>query len=182
MSGKVAEQLEELRQDAKLSKDRHFSAASRKLRYHLLYGVPVIIFNIFMATVLVYFLAKSPADQLLNVTAIGVAFAAATLSGIQTFFNFHKTAEGHRSIANRYLEVSHKCKRVLGQFADSQISLTDLWAELYEIEDTYHKINRDAEAFPTSNGDFRRAKERQLMPSGQKELSGSHRSEGVVPG
>ena len=47
------EALNELREDARLCKNRHFSAGDRKLKYHVYCGIPVMVMTIFTGTVLV---------------------------------------------------------------------------------------------------------------------------------
>jgi hypothetical protein len=157
-TSKAMKALEELRQDSKLCKDRHFAAAERKFSYHVWFGVPVVIANVFIGSVLVELLKKPNPETWITVTASLLSFLAASLSGVQTFLNFHKAAEGHRSVANKYLEISRKCKHLLLKQKDDPVPITDLWSKIEEITQAYSEVNITAEAFPTSDSDFKKAK------------------------
>jgi hypothetical protein len=86
-----------------------------------------------------------------------LGFLAASLGGIQTFFNFQKRSEGHRGIGNRYLHVSRRCKRLLVMHHDLPFDGPALWKEYDEIYADYKQINTEAEAFPTNRRDLARA-------------------------
>lgn len=149
--------IERLREKSKLSKDRHFIAAERKTYSNLWIGLPVVLINVFVGTVLVQFLNDSP-PVWASILATLLAFSAASLSAAQTFFNFGKAAEGHRSIANRYLELTMACEHLIGRLRDGQIAPETVWDGIDEITTTYNQINVEAEAFTTNERDFRKAK------------------------
>lgn len=81
-----------------------------------------------------------------------LAFVAASLSAMQTFFNFHKTAEGHSSVGNRYLNISRNCKKLLHKHQDLPFT-----PENYREKLRQPKMNIEAEAFPTSERYFKSA-------------------------
>ena len=116
-------------------------------------------------TVAVQDVSDVPADErfvrnadLLRMFSIFLAFGAASLSGIQTFFNFLKTAEGHRSIGNRYVHISRQCKGLQQKNRDVPFSPIELWKEYEKLYTDYHQINTEAEAFPTNAKDLRDAR------------------------
>ena len=159
-STSVMGQLQELHDNAKLSKYRHFAAAERKLFYHSVCGWGVILIEIAIVIILLDILAAHPNLAWLKVMAIfGAAFATA-LSATQHYFDFHKVSSGHRNVANRYLEISKKCKRLIGQTADLGLTTNQLWDALKALDVDYDTLNRDAEAFPTAKSDYERALER----------------------
>lgn len=94
----------------------------------------------------------------LGILSIFLAFGAASLSGIQTFFNFHKASEGHRAIGNRYVHISRQCKGLQQKHRDVPYSASNLWTEYEQLYSDYHQINTEAEAFPTSPKDLAKAK------------------------
>ncbi|WP_205631440.1 SLATT domain-containing protein [Collimonas fungivorans] len=94
----------------------------------------------------------------LGIFSIFLAFGAASLSGIQTFFNFHKASEGHRAIGNRYVHISRQCKGLQQKHLDVPYSSADLWTEYDKLYSDYHQINTEAEAFPTSPKDLQKAR------------------------
>ena len=85
------------------------------------------------------------------------AYLAASLSASQTFFNYHKAAEGHSSIGNRYLKISRECKALLRKHQDIPYAPEELWKEVKKIQNEYLDINTEAEAFPTSDKDLLKA-------------------------
>lgn len=101
---------------------------------------------------------QSGLSKWLGLLSILLAFGAASLSGIQTFFNFHKASEGHRAIGNRYVYISRQCKGLQQKHLDVPYSAADLWAEYEKLCSDYHQINTEAEAFPTSGKDLKKAK------------------------
>ncbi|MCX4152651.1 MULTISPECIES: SLATT domain-containing protein [Paraburkholderia] len=152
--------IEELRIDSKLGKSKHFNASERKLRYHWLFGVPVIVANLLVGVVLVGFqkmsadprqaidgaalassaiAAKAPlaasyiGGSWITVASILLAFGAALFSAIQTLFNFHKSSEGHRSIGNRYVHVSRQCKELQQRHRDIPFTPEELWEKYHAL-------------------------------------------------
>jgi hypothetical protein len=97
-------------------------------------------------------------NNLLGLFSIFLAFAAASLSAIQTFFNFHKASEGHRAIGNRYVHISRQCKGLQQKHRDVPFSPESLWAEYEKLYAEYHQINTEAETFPTNSSDLKKAK------------------------
>lgn len=150
--------LNELREDSRLCKNRHFSAADRKQLYHVYCGLPVMIMTVLTGTVLVNILKSDSPPQWATTTATVLAFLSATLSGLQTFFNFHRAAEGHRSVANRYQEIGRRCKHLIQKDSDKEIDHDEIWATIETIRQDYAKINVEAEAFTTNDRDFANAK------------------------
>jgi hypothetical protein len=157
--------VEALRQRSKLSKDRHFAAAERKGHLHALIGLPAIVINVFMGVVLGNVLQAEKPPQWAPMVAVGLSFVAAALSAILTFFNFAKAAEGHRTVANRYLWISTVCEHLLLENRDQPIAPREIWAKIPELQTLYQKINEDAEALPTIGKDLQKArKKHSLVP------------------
>ncbi|SET70922.1 hypothetical protein SAMN05216326_1811 [Nitrosomonas marina] len=176
--------IEELRIDSKIGKSKHFSASGRKILWHRVFGIPVILANLFMGIVLVNLqgiiainnalpsenvgssailwssnsVLPFLANEHLALVSIFLAFGAASLSGIQTFFNFHKAAEGHRSIGNRYVHVSRQCKALQQKHLDIPFTPEGIWIEYEKLYGEYNQINTEAESFPTNFSDLKKAK------------------------
>lgn len=182
--------IEELRVDAKLGKGKHFAASDRKLLWHRLCGVPVILANLFVGIVLLNLqgqassaaisaqvpavLASAPvtlhdqtatgalraflSSDALALLSVVLAFSAASLSGVQTFFNFYKSFEGHRAIGNRYTYLSRQCKALQQKHLDLPFDANTLWEHYDKLIAEYNQINIDGEAFPTSSSDLKKAR------------------------
>ena len=149
--------IDELRTDAKLGKGKHFNASRRKINLHNWVGIPVILINVFIGTVIISLLLDGNENKNFAILSTILAFTAASLSTMQTFFNFHKAAEGHSSVGNRYLKISRNCKKLLRKHQDIPFSPENLWLETETIQNEYLEINIEAEAFPTSNKDLQSA-------------------------
>lgn len=182
--------IEELRVDAKFGKGKHFAASDRKLLWHRLCGVPVILANLFVGIVLLNLqgqassaavTAQAPAlsasapiavhdskaigalravlsSDALALLSVVLAFSAASLSGVQTFFNFYKSFEGHRAIGNRYTHLSRQCKALQQKHRDLPFDAEALWEHYDKLITEYNQINIDGEAFPTSASDLKKAR------------------------
>lgn len=188
VSGALAA-IEELRIDSKIGKSKHFNASDRKMLWHRVFGVPVILANLFVGIVLVNLQgAPNPTHELpatntisqstpnstdhaistdkhehsttdiLGIISIFLAFGAASLSGIQTFFNFYKAAEGHRAIGNRYVHISRQCKALQQKHRDIPYTPQSLWDEYQKLYTEYNQTNTEAESFTTSASDLEKAK------------------------
>jgi len=171
--------LTELHLDAKLSKHRHFAAADRKLRYHYLVGVPAIVVNVFVGTILAFFMKDPAAHSWPWVPPLSsvFSFAAATLAALQTFFNFHKSAEGHRTAGNRYLEISRRSRGLVARHADVPFPADQLWKEHEKLLAHYLKVCQEAEAFATAPADFQMALRMSTAPVVPPVPNGLHGTE-----
>lgn len=84
-----------------------------------------------------------------------LGLAAALIGGISTFFNFGKLFEGHRSIANKYINLAAKCEISIARYRDNLIDLEGLDKLLQELQESYSEISEESKAFPTSERDFK---------------------------
>lgn len=148
--------LKNIHTEACLSKAQHFNAAERCDKLNCWLSIPVIIINIILGSV--FFVALS--KELPEATKwVGASFAltAAVCSGLHAFFSFNQLLDGHRSIANRYLEIINECERALALFADKHVNGDDLVQYFKNIQNKHQKINNDAIKYPTRNRDYKKA-------------------------
>ena len=155
--------IESLRQRSKLSKDRHFAAAERKSHLHAWIGLPTVLINVFVGIVIGNVLQADKPPAWAPIAAVSLSFVAAALSAVLTFFNFARMAESHRAVANRYLCISTACEHLVLENGDQPIKTATLWEKVRELQAVYHEINEDAEAFPTTLGDLKRAKSKHSL-------------------
>jgi hypothetical protein len=149
--------IDELRNDARIGKNKHFNASRRKIGKHNWLGIPVVLINVALGTIIVSLLSDGNEKSAVVIVSTIFAYIAASLSALQTFFNYHKAAEGHSSIGNRYLKISRECKALLRKHQDIPYVPEELWKEVKKIQDEYLDINTEAEAFPTSDKDLLKA-------------------------
>lgn len=146
--------VDELRVDALYGKKKHYTAADRKDLYNKYLGIPAVAITILLGSVL-FASANNQIPEVMRWIGASLAFVASALTGLQTFFNFQKQAEGHRRIGSRYLAVAKECSRIRAYFLDGNIDQNALRKQLEDLAQQYAEITRDAEAFPTSPADYR---------------------------
>lgn len=153
---RIFDTLQQLTKNARINKHQHFSAAERNHVYHNVFGSTGIVINVVLSSLLFVTVSENLPD-VAKWTSAFLAVIAAGCGAIQTFFNFQKSFEGHRKIANRYLEIQRECERLCATFVDGLIDKETLAAEVRVISKEYTRINNDAEVFPTVDRDFQRA-------------------------
>lgn len=153
---KTIENLKKIKVDALYGKKKHFNAADREQNYHQRLGIATILINVFGASGLFYILSNITLDWL-KYTLLVLIFIGAFISFIQTYFNFSKQSEGHRSIGNRYLSIYKKCNRLEGYIDDGVIDNKYLINSIEEISKEIDSVNTNAESFPTNNKDYAKA-------------------------
>lgn len=149
--------LESIATNSRLNKRQHFYAGERNQFYNNIFGSSAVIINVMLGSVLFITVTNTIPDFAKWLSGF-MAMIAAVCSGIQTFFNFHKQSQGHRRIANRYLEVQRECEYLLAKYKDNPIEIELLQEKVERLTDKYNTINNDAEDFPTEDQDFARAK------------------------
>ncbi|MUG92804.1 SLATT domain-containing protein [Scytonema sp. UIC 10036] len=156
---KTLDILCKLSENTRLNKRQHFCAAERKNFYNDIFGSTAVVINIILGSVLFVTISDTLPNEAKWLSGF-MAIIAGTCAGIQTFFNFQKAAEGHRKIANRYLEIQRESEIILANYEDGLIKLDTLQEEIRTLNEKYHKINEDAQDFPTTNRDYKKAKNR----------------------
>lgn len=147
------EHIERLRKHAFLGKHKHFRAANRCKKRHASLGVPAVLINLIIGSIL-FSIITEDAPEFAKYSGAVLALIAACLSAIQTYFNFQKSSDGHRAIGNRYIAIERKCEHLMALYCDELISLTELGTEMEKLEATYQEINQEGEAFPTNQKDY----------------------------
>ena len=153
----LIEFVQQLIRNSRLNKHQHFHAAERNHFYNNLFGCVAILINVALGSVLFVTVSENLPNAAKWASGF-MAMIAAASGGIQTFFNFQKAFEGHRRIANSYLEIQRECEKFLAMFEDKLITLEALAKEVELIAKSYNTVNSDAEVLPTGNKDFQEAK------------------------
>ncbi len=158
----TVEVLDKLRWNAHLGKHKHFEAGGRERKHHIKYGTPIIVINIVLGSVLFGLLSE---DKLSNeavanfIKWAGAALSliAATLGGIQTFFNFEKQCIEHRAVANEYLGIARECERLIALYFDGLLNLDQLSSHIDRLNKVYAQVNMRAEGLTVSREDYKTA-------------------------
>lgn len=151
----TVEVLDKLRWNAHLGKHKHFEAGNRGRRHHVTFGVPVILINIALGSVLFAFLGDEGVfPQWGKWGGATLTLVAAGLGSVQTFFNFEKQYMEHRAVGNEYLGVARECERLLALYFDGLLSLQQLSESIERINAEYAKVNARAEGLTVSPKEF----------------------------
>lgn len=151
-------QIKKIRVNAWFGKKKHYNAADGKDCVHLWFGVPAMILNVIVGSLLVGLLSENA-----NTTAqtkwwgAVLVLLAAVLTAVQTFFNFQKQADGHRRIASRYLILANECTGLIA-LCESGNAPTNLVERMELLTQRYNEITLDSDGFPTSEADYKKAK------------------------
>lgn len=159
---KVEEEFLDLLKDAKIGKRKHFHAAQRKQAWHMRLGIGALLLTS-MASI-ISAVSEHLADALVGVAGMALPASAAVLVGLQTFLRLEKMIEGHRTIANGYLELNRDGKAHFAKRLDGRMSIEELDVLFDQYRIAYHKLNRDSEAFSTNPQDLAVASSNRAMP------------------
>ncbi len=164
----ITEILKKIKADAAFGKKKHFNAAERKQFYHYWIGVPLVVVNLIMGTTLFITLTEN-AQGWVKYIPVVLAFVAALLGGLQTYFNYNKKVEGHLRTGNDYLAVMKKCGRLQGYISENLIVREKIIDLIEELGEEMSRINKSAESYTTSKKDYVKAK--QGIDSGEEAYS-----------
>lgn len=154
----TVEVLDKLRWNAHLGKHKHFEAGNRGRRHHVTFGVPVVLINIALGSVLFAFLGEDDVfPQWAKWGGAAFTLLAAGLGAIQTFFNFEKQYMEHRAVGNEYLGIARECERLLALFFDGLLPLQELSQNIERINVEYAKVNARSEGLTVSPKEYKAA-------------------------
>lgn len=149
--------LNRLRRNASLAMYAHFGAAQRNVRYHIWLGVPVLVINLLLGSVLATFVNKNFTEVYKWVSAL-LSLIAAILSALLTFYRFDSGKQKHRELGSKYLSLERRAEETIARYRDGVIDLPELSATVSQLNAEYEKINTQASNYPTTKKDYRRAK------------------------
>jgi uncharacterized protein (DUF952 family) len=149
------EDINKLASNARRVKRAHFIAAERKKITHNVVGVFLIVINLLITSSLIEALFRpDQTDIIIKV----LAFIAAVLAGIQTFFNFEKNVQSHLTAGRTYATLQHQTELLLASTKKTDVSEEVIWDEYKKLSDAYLQANADFEAFVPSNRDYDKAR------------------------
>ncbi len=148
--------IEKLRCNSHLGKHSHFEASKSGRNYHVWVGLPIVIINILLGSLLFALMKETLPEWSKWVGGIA-ALIAAMLGAIQTFFDYKSNYEGHRSVGNGYLSIARECERLIALYFDKCLELQALSEQIHGLNERYEKVNADAEKFPIKDQHFQKA-------------------------
>ena len=127
----------------------HYIEAEANKSQRVRYGVPSLVINIVVGSVLVADLGKIVPDAMKWIGAL-LALASSFLVGIQTFYGFDKAERGHRQLGNKF----NKTSRVLGclkaAFADQTLDAQEFTKRFEQVMKEYEEVCKENEDTPPS--------------------------------
>lgn len=150
--------VDELRVDALYGKKKHFNAADRKQNYELWLGIPAITLNVIGGSLL-FGMAIKDFPTVFGWIGAVLVLISTFLTTIQTFLHFQRQADGHKRIANRYLEIAKECGRMKAYIYDGLCTSEKIKEQLEILSKSYAQVNLDAESYPTNQMDYKKAQQ-----------------------
>lgn len=152
----TVEIIDKLRSNAHIGKHSHFEASKRGRHFHVVVGLPIVVINVLLGSLLFALVKDTLPDWSKWVGGI-FSLVAAMLGAMQTFFNFKGDYEGHRSVGNQYLSIARECERLLAFYFDGNITLKQLCEKVDSLNERYQKVNAEAEKFMVKDKDYQKA-------------------------
>lgn len=153
------EMVDVLRRNCHIGKHRHFYASVRTNHLHIWLGVPSVLISVALGSTLFTLASKELPPEIKWVGAF-LALVAASLGAMQTFFNFQKISESHRTVANQYLGIERQCNLLIAAYCDNLADLVTVSKRLEELNSLYHEVNKAAEGLRTNDKDYAEARKR----------------------
>lgn len=169
----VVDSIFELKANAKFMKNKHFNAAERLYRLTYWFGVPVIVVSVVLGSSFFTDYLDSSIGKTLGAF---LGFVSALLVSLQTFMNPKETASGHRTVGNKYIEVSRRCSHIEAKLSDQLLDLESANAEYESLLGQYFAVNAEAEKLPTNRKDHRYAEALSIKRKGDSKALPSHLS------
>jgi hypothetical protein len=145
--------LDSLRKNSYLGKHRHFAASARTNRLHIWFGLPGVIISVVLGSTFFVLISKEiPIEA--KWAAAFAGLLGAVLSALQTFFNFQKISESHRTVANQYLSIQRDCDQLIASYCDGLVDLHQLAEQLSKLNLRYQEVNKAAEGSRTNKHDY----------------------------
>jgi glutamine synthetase type III len=154
----VLEAIKEQEVDALYEKKKHFNAAERKQKYNLQLGLPVVVINTIVGSIIFLALGNIFPNWVTWIAAV-LALCSAILAGIQTFFNYPVQIAGHKDTAAKYLALGKEYKRLRAAYNDNLFELKEVYDKLEQLSKKHELINKDGSAFSTNYGDYQKARD-----------------------
>lgn len=168
MSGQTLERIQKIRVDALYGKKKHFNAADRKRAYQASVSVAIILANTVLGSAL-FLYAKEVVPTEMKWAGGFLAFGAAALAALQSYFSWPKMVQGHCKVGGQYLSLVKQCSNILAQHADGIISDAQLGQQLDRLTNELSKVDDASNSYPTTADDYRNAQ--QGMTGGEEDYT-----------
>ena len=153
----ILDEMKKLLKDSQATRSAHFIAKQRKERKSQLIGVCVIVLNILIGSGLIE-AAFSGNQNRITITIKLLAFLAAALAGVQSFFNFQKQIECHIKSGGVYSSIVHRLGIVIAEYEEQPANHDALVTSFKALNDEFLAANDNATACIPADADFDKAR------------------------
>ncbi len=146
---KTIELLDATVEDCDFVATCHYIQAERNKNRRIQLGLPALLLNVVIGSVLVADLGKTVPDTLKWITAI-IALVVSLLVAIQTFFKFDEDEKKHRQLGNDFNRISRRLARLKASWLDKSIPDTQLTTDFGSTMEEYETVCAENEKWPPS--------------------------------
>jgi hypothetical protein len=148
--------MERLLGDAQRVRSAHFVAAQRKSRNSKIIGIAVIVLNLLITSGLIEVTITN--QNKITIAIKLLSFLAASLAGIQTFFNFQKEIDCHMNAGDVYSNIKHRLSLVMAEYHDKPAQRDALTTDFKALDAEFLKANDDSKMCVPTDKDFDNAR------------------------
>jgi len=152
-------EIANLELDAKIGKDRHFTAADRKDNERRILGwvaVAGTAITASQATEVVFEILDIKPYQAFFQSSIALLVSLCTAR--LGFLGLEKQVTQHRYVGNMYIQVGRKARNLINRLNGGE-AYEVIHQEFQALLENYLQINREGESCPTSDSDSKKAKQ-----------------------
>ena len=153
----IFEAMQKLMHDSQVTRSAHFAAKQRKERTFQIVGVSVVVLNILIGSGLIE-AAFASNQSAITITIKLLAFLAAALAGIQSFFNFQKAVECHIKSGGVYSSIAHRLNLVMAEYREQPANRPALIGDFKALNDEFLNANDNAIVCIPADRDFDKAR------------------------
>jgi len=141
---------------AALGKTCHFNAARRNRSNNVCFGIPVILINVLLGSVLIADLNQLIPDILKWISAL-FAIIAASLSGTQTYMKYQNKYEEHMKVGNKLIKIEKKAELIYRKYLDNILTKEQFYIDFEIVNREYTEICEDSSNLQHLERDFKKA-------------------------
>jgi hypothetical protein len=149
-------EMQRLSRDAQRVRSAHFIASQRKNRNAKIIGASVIVLNVLIGSGLIEAAFKDQSTVTILIKLL--AFLAAALAGIQTFFNFQKEVECHTNAGGVYSSIYRRIGEVMAEYQEIPANRDALITNFKALSAEYEKANDDSKGCIPTDSDYDKAR------------------------
>ena len=153
----ILAEMQKLLKDSQVTRSAHFIAKQRKEKTSQIIGVGIIVINVLIGSGLIETVLTGRANAI-TITIKLLAFLAAALAGIQSFFSLQKAVECHIKSGNIYSSINHRLGIIVAEYEEQPANRDALITAFKGLNDEFLAANDNATVCIPSDRDFDNAR------------------------